>query len=118
MKRSLRPGGGKINIASHKYASVSNPIGLSYSETILAVRKMIIALEKSYLNNVSAALMVLGSQLLYLHFERLVPVTGGVPIELLYEDVQTRIKCLVPTWNSEHSALSEEVSRHEIYDCN
>ncbi|MCG8621784.1 MAG: hypothetical protein MJE68_07275 [Proteobacteria bacterium] len=88
MKRSLRPGGGKINIASHKYASTSNTIGVSYSETLLAVRKMIIALKKSYLNNIPAALMVLGSQLLNLHFERLVPVTGGVPIGLLYGDVQ------------------------------
>ena len=87
MKRNLRPGGGKINITSHKYASMSNTIGVSYSEIILAVRKMIIALKKSYLNNFPAALIVLGSQLLNLHFERLVPVTGGVPVGLLYGDV-------------------------------
>lgn len=69
MKRSLRPGGGKINISCHKYASTSNTIGVSHSEIILAVIKMIIALKKSYLNNFPAALMVLGFQLLNLHFE-------------------------------------------------
>ena len=88
MKRSLRPGGGQVNIASHKYASTSNTIGVPYSESILAMRKMIIALKESYLNNFPAALMVIGSQLLNLHFERLLPVTGGVPVGLLYGDVQ------------------------------
>ena len=109
MKRSLKAGSTHVNIASYKYASTANTIGVPYSNSILAMNNMISALKQSYVNNFSAAMMVIGSQLLNLHFERLVKITGGVPIGLLYGDVQcgkTRImECalsLLGTHNTPH----------------
>ena len=68
-----------------RYASLATPVTPSRD----AVRNLILAMQKSYVNNFPSALLALGAQLLNLHYECMVQqVADGVPIAVLYGDVQ------------------------------
>ena len=45
-------------------------------------------MQQAFLNNFPSCLLVLAAHLLNLHYESLLPVVGGIPIAILYGDVQ------------------------------
>lgn len=76
---------GSENVASHSLASTVVPHSLSPT----ALKGLIRALEVSYQQNFPSALLVIGVQVLHLHYELLLHEVGGVPVGVLYGDVQT-----------------------------
>ncbi len=79
-----RTKGGTENIANYKLASVGSPnpdCGRSLCDVISAA-------EQAYLNNFPFAILVLGSQVLNVHYEKVLQIAGSVPIALLHGDVQ------------------------------
>ena len=76
---------GSDNIACEAYASTVSPHNLDSA----ALTELLDALEASYCNNFASALFVLGVHVLHLHYERLLQLVGGVPVGVLYGDMQT-----------------------------
>lgn len=76
---------GSENIASPSLASAVVPHSLSPT----ALEVLIRALEQSYLQNFASSLLVIGVHVLHLHYEMLLHEMSGVPVGVLYGDVQT-----------------------------
>ena len=76
---------GSENIAWEGLASTVSQYNLTHT----ALVELLEALRGSYLSNFPSALLVLGVHTLHLHYEMLLQVAGGVPIGVLYGDVQT-----------------------------
>ena len=76
---------GSENIASPSLASTVAPHSLSPT----ALRGLIKALEHSYLQTFASSLLVIGVHVLHLHYEMLLHEMSGVPVGVLYGDVQT-----------------------------
>ena len=97
---------GTENLASHSLASTVVPRSLSPA----AIEVLIRAVEGSYLHNFPSALLMIGVHVLHLHYESLLKETSGVPVGVLYGDVQTgkttAIKQLCLFWG--HSSLTTE----------
>lgn len=72
-------------IANYKLTSLAYPTG----SLILPLRNLILAIQKCYINNFPSALMVLGAQVLNVHYEKILPLSRGIPIGMLFGDVQT-----------------------------
>ena len=77
---------GTENVACSKFTSIVPP--LKPIDSRQALRNLIQAMQASYLNNFPSALLALGAQVLNLHYEMVLSVAGGVPVALLYGDVQ------------------------------
>ncbi len=75
---------GTENIASQAYMSRVLPS----NQTVDALTDVITALHTSYQKNFPSSLLVLGAQLLNLHYEMLTKLVGGVPVAVAYGDVQ------------------------------
>ena len=61
-----------------------------FNLTPSALHHLLQALKNSYLNNFPSALLVLGVHAFHLHYEMLLQLGGGgVPVGVLYGDVQT-----------------------------
>lgn len=75
---------GSHSIARQKFASIVRPIAPQRS----ALRNVIQVMQRAFLNNFPSCLLVLAAHLLNLHYESLLPVVGGIPIAILYGDVQ------------------------------
>lgn len=73
------------NIACEAYASTVSPHDLNPA----ALTELVDALQESYCNNFPSALFVLGVHVLHVHYELLLQLVGGVPVGVLYGDVQT-----------------------------
>lgn len=76
---------GSSHIACDQLASTVSPCNLTPS----ALHHLLQALKNSYLNNFPSALLVLGVHALHLHYEMLLQLGCGVPVGVLYGDVQT-----------------------------
>lgn len=85
MGRLRKPKKGSEYLACEELASAVTPRGL----TPTALTNVIDALKESYLNNFPSALFVLGVHVLHVHYEMLLKLAGGVPVGVLYGDVQT-----------------------------
>ncbi len=78
--------GGSDNIASHKFASLACTTQDDSNGATLG--RVVDAVKNGYLNNFPSAILALGCQVLNLHYENVLEFAGGVPIALLYGDVQ------------------------------
>lgn len=67
----------------------SQAFAVNEPELTLPLTNLILALQSSYVNNFPSALMVLGAQVLNTHYELVLDMAKGVPIALLFGDVQT-----------------------------
>ena len=85
MGHFIRSKKGSENVASNSLASVAAPHSLSPT----ALKSLITTLEGSYLQNFASALLVIGVHVLHFHYEFLLREVGGVPVGVLYGDVQT-----------------------------
>ena len=75
---------GSQSIAQPKFASTVRPIAPQRS----ALRDVIQVMQRAFLNNFPSSLLVLAAHLLNLHYKSLLSVVGGIPIAILYGDVQ------------------------------
>ncbi len=69
-------------VANYKLASKALPT----STFILPLERLIRATKTSYINNFPSAL---GAQVLNVHYEQILPLSRGIPIGMLFGDVQT-----------------------------
>lgn len=72
-------------IANYKLTSLAYPT----NSFILPLKALILAIQKCCINNFPSALMVLGAQILNVHYEKILPLSRGIPIGMLFGDVQT-----------------------------
>ena len=75
---------GSQSIARQKFASIVRPIAPQRS----AIRNVIQVMQRAFPNNFPSCLLVLAAHLLNLYYESLLPVVGGIPIAILYGDVE------------------------------
>lgn len=54
-----------------------------------SLKKLIGAIQGSYINNFPSAALVLGAHILNVHYEEILSISKGVPIGMLFGDVQT-----------------------------
>ena len=88
LHRPKRSCGSQVNVADRKLVShVYQPT--SDAQSASPLRNLIIYIKNSYINNFPSALLVLGAQILNIHYEQLLPIAKGVPIGMLFGDVQS-----------------------------